>query len=102
LKGGILKYLEEIPEDQSLWDGSCFVFDERVSVTHQLTQGNHILCHACRHPLTPEEAQDPAFENGVSCRYCIDERSADDRARFRERQKQIELAKQRGKRHLGR
>ena len=102
LKGGILKYLEQIPEEESLWDGSCFVFDERVSVTHQLKQGDHLLCRACRHPLTPGEARDPAFEDGVSCPYCIRERSAEDRARFRERQKQIELAKQRGKRHIGR
>lgn len=102
LKGGILKYLEQVPEEDSLWNGSCFVFDERVSVTHQLKQGDHLLCRACRHPLTPQEAEDPAFEDGVSCPYCIRQRSADDRARFRERQKQIELAKQRGKRHIGR
>ena len=76
--------------------------DERVSVTHQLKQGDHLLCRACRHPLTTEEARDPAFEDGVSCPYCIRQRSAEDRARFRERQKQIELAKQRGKRHIGR
>ena len=102
LKGGILKYLEEVPEEESLWDGACFVFDERVSVTHGLKQGDHILCRACRHPLTPQEARDPAFEDGVSCPYCIGERSAEDRTRYRERQKQVALAKKRGKAHIGR
>ncbi|WP_419914793.1 rhodanese-related sulfurtransferase [Hoeflea sp.] len=102
LKGGILKYLEEVPEDDSLWDGACFVFDERVSVTHGLQEGEHVLCHACRHPLTLQEAKDPAFEEGVSCPYCINERSADDRGRYRERQKQIALAKKRGEAHIGR
>ena len=102
LKGGILKYLEEVPEEESLWDGACFVFDERVSVTHGLRQGDHTLCRACRHPLTPQEVADPAFEDGVSCPYCINERSADDRARYRERQKQVALARKRGKAHIGR
>lgn len=102
LKGGILKYLEEVPEDKSLWDGACFVFDERVSVTHGLKQGDHILCRACRHPLTPAEARDPAYENGVSCPHCIDQRSDNDRERFRERQKQMTLAKKRGQTHMGR
>ena len=102
LKGGILKYLEEVPEEESLWDGACFVFDERVSVTHGLRQGDHTLCRACRHPLTPQEVADPAFEDGVSCPYCISERSADDRARYRERQKQVALARKRGKAHIGR
>ena len=102
LKGGILKYLEEVPEDESLWDGACFVFDERVSVTHGLAEGEHVLCRACRHPLTPQEARHPAFEDGVSCPYCIEERSAADRERYRERQKQIALAQQRGNTHIGR
>ncbi|MEX3010242.1 rhodanese-related sulfurtransferase [Hoeflea sp. TYP-13] len=102
LKGGILKYLEEVPENESLWDGACFVFDERVSVTHGLKEGEHVLCRACRHPLTPEEANDPAYEDGVSCPYCIEERSAEDRERYRERQKQVELAQSRGKAHIGR
>ncbi|WP_136661175.1 rhodanese-related sulfurtransferase [Nitratireductor sp. XY-223] len=102
LKGGILKYLEEVPEEESLWDGACFVFDERVSVTHGLKEGNHILCRACRHPLTPQEARDPAFEDGVSCPYCIETRSDADRQRYRERQKQVELAQRRGKTHIGR
>ncbi|MCP4318115.1 MAG: rhodanese-related sulfurtransferase [Hyphomicrobiales bacterium] len=102
LKGGILKYLEVVPQEESLWDGACFVFDERVSVTHGLEEGEHVLCHACRHPLTPQETKDPAYEAGVSCPHCIEERSAEDRERYRERQKQIALAKKRGKTHIGR
>ncbi|MCY6379175.1 rhodanese-related sulfurtransferase [Hoeflea prorocentri] len=102
LKGGILKYLEEVPEDESLWDGSCFVFDERVSVNHGLEPGDHVLCHACRHPLTPQETEHPAYEAGVSCPHCIGERSREDRERFRERQKQMVLAKKRGQVHMGR
>ncbi|OHV75520.1 rhodanese-related sulfurtransferase [Ensifer sp. LCM 4579] len=101
LKGGILKYLEEIPLEKSLWDGACFVFDERVSVTHGLQEGEHTLCHACRQPLTPEDLLSPLHEEGVSCVHCHDERSEEDRERYRERQRQIALAKTRGDRHLG-
>ena len=101
LRGGILKYLEEVPEQDSLWEGSCFVFDERVSVDHGLREGPHILCHACRHPLTPEEARSPHYLEGVSCPHCHDSMSEADRERFRERQKQIELARKRGERHIG-
>ncbi|WP_176085034.1 rhodanese-related sulfurtransferase [Martelella sp. HB161492] len=101
LKGGILKYLEEVPEDESLWEGACFVFDERVSLTHGLKEGGHILCHACGHPVTPEEQAMPAYEKGVSCPHCETLYDASDRARFRERQHQIALSKTRGERHLG-
>lgn len=101
LKGGILKYLEEVPEEQSLWDGACFVFDERVSVTHGLKEGNHLLCHACRNPITAEEITSPLYEAGVSCPHCYNERSEEDRLRYRQRQKQIDLAKKRGERHIG-
>ena len=101
LKGGILKYLEEVPQDQSLWHGECFVFDGRVSVGHGLVEGPHELCHACRRPILPEDRNLPAFEEGVSCHHCIDETSDADKARFRERQKQIALAKERGEKHLG-
>ncbi len=101
LKGGILKYLENVPEEESLWEGACFVFDERVSVTHGLQEGEHQLCHACRHPLTPQEVASPQFEQGVSCPYCHESRSPQDRERYRERQKQIALAKERGEKHLG-
>jgi UPF0176 protein len=101
LKGGILKYLEEMPQEESLWDGACFVFDDRVSVTHGLKEGEHTLCHACRQPLTLEELTSPHHEEGVSCVHCHDTRTQEDRMRYRQRQQQIELAKKRGERHLG-
>ena len=102
LKGGILKYLEEVPEEESLWEGACFVFDERVSVVHGLAEGDHQLCHSCRNPITPEVRLSPKFEEGVSCPSCYDDRTEEDRQRFRDRQQQIELAKKRGEQHLGR
>jgi UPF0176 protein len=101
LKGGILKYLEDVPQEESLWEGACFVFDERVSVTHGLEEGEHKLCRACRHPLTPEVTASPLFEAGVSCPHCYEERTEHDRMRFRERQKQMVLARTRGQRHMG-
>ena len=102
LKGGILKYLEEVPEDQSLWDGACFVFDERVSVGHGLVPGEHTLCRACRAPLSPEHLKSDLYQEGVCCPHCHDSQSQEDRQRFAERQKQIELARKRGERHVGR
>lgn len=102
LQGGILKYLEETPQDESLWNGECFVFDERVSVGHGLVEGPHSLCRACRRPLTPEDLKHPAYEEGVSCHQCVDEYDEARKERFRERQRQIALAKKRGERHLGR
>ncbi len=101
LKGGILKYLEEVPEDQSLWDGECFVFDQRVSVGHGLRPGGLSSCHACRRPLTTDDLDHPAYEEGVSCHHCIDEYSEERRQGFRERQRQMALAAARGDRHLG-
>ena len=101
LKGGILKYLEEVSPEESLWEGACFVFDERVSVLHGLEEGDLKLCRACRHPLTAEEIASPLYEAGVSCAHCHGTRSDEDRLRFRQRQKQMDLAKQRGERHLG-
>ncbi|WP_425097615.1 rhodanese-related sulfurtransferase [Tropicibacter sp. S64] len=100
LKGGILKYLEEVPQEDSAWQGECFVFDGRVSVGHGLAEGPHRLCHACRRPILPQDMQRPEYEHGVSCHLCRDETSDEDKARFRERQKQIALAKARGERHL--
>ncbi|MEM6311048.1 MAG: rhodanese-related sulfurtransferase [Pseudomonadota bacterium] len=100
LKGGILKYLEEMPEQDSTWQGDCFVFDGRVSVGHGLTEGPHLLCFACRRPILPEHKNHPAYEHGVSCHQCIDETSDEDKMRFRERHKQVELAKARGTTHL--
>ncbi|MEO1641089.1 MAG: rhodanese-related sulfurtransferase [Pseudomonadota bacterium] len=101
LRGGILKYLEEVPEAESKWQGDCFVFDARVSVGHGLAEGPHILCHACRRPLEPADQNHSAFEQGVSCHQCVDETSEADKARFRERQKQMALAKARGTHHIG-
>jgi UPF0176 protein len=101
LKGGILKYLEEVPPEQSLWQGECFVFDGRVSVGHGLVPGQNESCGACRRPVTPEGRQHPAYEKGVCCAACEGEYGADDRARFRERQRQMDLAAERGAAHLG-
>ena len=101
LEGGILRYLEHIPEAQSKWQGECFVFDERVSVDHQLELGEMELCHACRRPISQEDKASAYFVEGVSCPACYAERSEEDRARFAERQKQIALAKKRGKQHIG-
>ncbi|MBO6608714.1 MAG: rhodanese-related sulfurtransferase [Altererythrobacter sp.] len=101
LKGGILKYLETVPKDESLWDGECFVFDERVTVRHGLEQGNYGMCRACRRPVSEEEQASADFVPGVSCPHCIDERSEEQRARYRERQKQQQLAKKRGEIHVG-
>ena len=100
LKGGILKYLEEVPEADSTWQGACFVFDGRVSVGHGLKQGPHLLCHACRRPILPEDTERAEYEPGVACHHCADETTEADKARFRERQKQIRLAEERGERHL--
>jgi len=100
LKGGILKYLEDVPAEDSTWQGECFVFDNRVSVGHGLVEGPHSLCHGCRRPILPADRARPEFEDGVSCHQCIDETSDADKARFRERQKQIRLARERGHEHL--
>ena len=89
LKGGILKYLENVPVEESLWQGSCFVFDERVAVTHGLRESDEILCRACRNPVTPEEQMSELFEEGVSCPHCYAGRSEEDRARFRMRHRQM-------------
>ena len=100
LKGGILKYLEEVPEEETAWEGECFVFDGRVSVGHGLREGAHELCHACRRPILPEDMTRDDYEHGVSCRHCVAETSEDAKARFREREKQIALAEARGEKHL--
>lgn len=101
LKGGILKYLEEVPQDDSMWQGECFVFDQRVSLGHGLKQGDYGLCHACRRPLAPADRKRPEYEEGVCCHHCVDEYSEADRARFRERQRQFDLAARRGDQSFG-
>ena len=102
LKGGILKYLETQPQDESLWEGDCFVFDQRVAVKHGLEQSDYDQCYACRYPITDEEKTSPLYVKGVSCPRCHDKMSDAQRDRFAQRQKQIELAKARGDVHLGR
>lgn len=101
LEGGILKYLEEVPEQDTMWEGECFVFDERVTVDHQLNKGHYDQCHACRLPITEEDKQSPLYEVGISCPHCYDKTTEDQKARYREREKQIELARQRGESHIG-
>lgn len=101
LKGGILKYLEEVPPEESKWQGDCFVFDERVTVRHGLEPGEYGLCRACRRPVSSEDIAHEHFEEGVSCPHCIDERTEEQRARYRERQRQEALARQRGTHHVG-
>jgi len=101
LKGGILKYLEEVPEEESLWEGECFVFDDRVSVKHGLEEGSYTLCRGCRWPITESDMALDSFEDGVCCERCHDVLSEDKKARLRERKKQQQLAEQRGEKHLG-
>jgi UPF0176 protein len=101
LKGGILKYLEEVPEAESLWQGECFVFDNRVSVNHKLEKGDYDQCHGCRFPITEQDKRDARYVAGVSCPRCHDLLTEDQRMRFSERQKQIQLAKQRQQVHIG-
>ena len=101
LKGGILKYLDDIPQKNSKWDGECFVFDARVSVKHGLEQGQYKLCYACRMPIAPDDFNRSEFEKGVSCHLCINTHDIERKKRFRERQRQVELADKRGKHHLG-
>ena len=101
LKGGILKYLETIPKDKSLWEGECFVFDQRVAVTHSLDEGQYDQCYACRHPLSPKELESDQYTKGISCPYCINKLSDKKKAGVTERQKQIMLSKSKGRNHIG-
>jgi UPF0176 protein len=101
LQGGILKYLETVPEEETLWDGECFVFDNRVSVDHQLNKGSYDQCHACRLPITDEDKKSIKYIQGVSCPTCYDKRSSEQRQRFAERERQVQLAKARGEEHIG-
>lgn len=101
LKGGILKYLEDVPKDETKWKGDCFVFDERVTVNHDLERGEYDQCHACRLPITEEEKLDAKYQRGVSCPHCFDKISDEQKARFAERERQVELAKARGETHIG-
>ena len=90
LKGGILKYLEDVTPEQSLWDGECFVFDQRVSLNHDLSPGSHTMCHACGLPISPEDLKKPTYIKGMQCEACVNKFTDSDRARFAERQRQID------------
>jgi len=101
LQGGVLKYLEEVPVEESLWEGECFVFDNRVAVNHSLEKGQYDQCYACRYPITEAEKQSEQFIPGVSCPHCFDKTNEQQIKRFKEREKQVQLAKQRGEEHIG-
>ena len=101
LQGGILKYLEDVGENESLWEGECFVFDDRVAVKHNLEQGKYDQCHACRFPITKEDTMHPHYEKGASCPRCFGTKNSNQMNRYREREKQVQLAKKRGEEHIG-
>ncbi len=101
LKGGILKYLEEVPATETLWEGECFVFDERVTVNLLLEKGNYDQCNACRLPITEVDKASDKYQQGVSCPHCFDKVTDIQKSRFMEREKQMELARQRGEAHIG-
>ena len=101
LKGGILKYLEEVPPHETLWEGECFVFDERVTVNLQLEKGQYDQCNACRMPITAADKASDKYEQGCSCPHCFDKIAPERKIRFMEREKQMQLARQRGETHLG-
>ncbi|GBQ63963.1 hypothetical protein AA103196_0744 [Ameyamaea chiangmaiensis NBRC 103196] len=101
LHGGILNYFEKVPASESLWQGECFVFDQRVAVTHDLKPGTHTVCHACRAPLSHEDQKSPLYRPGESCPHCHAARTNEQRARYAERERQVQLARSRGATHLG-
>ena len=101
LKGGILRYLEEVSDVDNLWDGECFVFDTRVAVDRDRAEGGYVQCHACRRPLSSEDLASPDYREGVSCPKCITTVDADRRARLEERRRQVRLARERGEDHIG-
>ena len=101
LKGGILKYFELVPEEQSKWQGECFVFDDRVSVKHNLSEGTYDMCHGCRMPITEKDKTSKKYIKGVSCSKCFDKTTEEQKSRYMSRQKQVDLAKKRNQRHIG-
>ncbi len=101
LEGGILKYLEDVPEQETLWEGECFVFDERVTVNHSLERGTYDLCNGCRMPITEQDKLSDQYQHGVSCSHCFDTTTPEQKARFEERQRQMTLAEERGENHIG-
>jgi len=101
LEGGILNYLENIPDAENRWQGECFVFDKRVAVDRDLAEGGYVQCHACRRPLSSEDLASPDYREGVSCPRCIGSLDEERAARLEERRKQVELARERGDEHIG-
>tara|TARA_B100001248_G_scaffold261719_1_gene253875 strand:- start:27576 stop:28496 length:921 start_codon:yes stop_codon:yes gene_type:complete len=101
LKGGILKYLEEVPQEESLWEGECFVFDDRVAVDHNLKPGEHRMCFGCKNPISPEDMASRDYEEGIQCPKCASQLTQEKRQRLSQRQHQIHLAKKRGHAHIG-
>jgi len=101
LQGGILRYLQEMPEAENRWQGECFVFDTRVAVDKDLAEGGYVQCHACRRPLSAEDLVSPEYREGVSCPHCAKEIDGERAARLEERRKQVALAEKRGEKHIG-
>ena len=101
LKGGILSYLEKVDESESLWEGECFVFDERVALNHQLEVGSFDMCHGCRMPITEADKLSSEYQRGISCHKCFHAKTVDQKKRYADRIKQIDLAKQRNQKHIG-
>lgn len=101
LKGGILNYFKKIDKNESMWNGECFVFDDRVSVTHDLTEGSYDMCHGCRMPITDKDKLAKEYIRGVACPFCFNKKTPEQRARYMSRQKQVDLAKKRNQKHIG-
>ena len=101
LRGGILKYFELIPEENSKWEGECFVFDDRVSIKHDLSEGTYDMCHGCRMPITNIDKNSKKYIRGVACPKCFDKTSEEQKSRYMSRQKQVDLAKKRNQKHIG-
>ncbi|MDG1184024.1 MAG: hypothetical protein P8N39_00370, partial [SAR86 cluster bacterium] len=101
LKGGILGYMDQIDESESLWEGECFVFDDRVALNHKLEVGSFDMCHGCRMPITESDKLSQQFQKGISCPNCYDQKTPEQKRRYADRQKQIDLAKQRKKNYHG-
>ena len=101
LKGGILKYFEDVPEADSKWQGECFVFDDRVSVKHDLSEGSYDMCHGCRMPITEDDKLSAKYIRGVACPNCFDKTTEEQKSRYMSRQKQVDIAKKRNQKHIG-
>ena len=101
LQGGILNYMEKVHAEDSLWKGECFVFDDRVALNHNLEVGSYDMCHGCRMPITDEDKLEEEYVRGVSCPNCFNEKTPNQKKRYADRQKQVDLAKLRNEKHIG-